>query len=71
MLTTDAGASSLLSLHRTTKGRSEAFLAIPDPDINDAWFVRLVSPIFARRIDFLDTQEIQLQLEEVSRGLVP
>ncbi len=71
METTDTGRASLVALWQSTRGRARAFLCIPDPTINDAWFVRMVDQEQRRGFKFLDANAMQLRVEEVSKGLAP
>lgn len=67
--TTDAGLSSLRSLARDARNRARPFLLIPDPDINDAWFVRLLEPNFEHEHTFINQRKLSVRFQEVSRGL--
>lgn len=69
--TTDAGAAELRDLVRAARARVDPWLFIPDPDVNDAWFVRFADAKALRRtMVFIDSNQLPFVVEEVSRGLV-
>lgn len=67
--TSDAGLASLRSLHRDARGRVKPFVMVPDPDVNDAWFVRFDDTRFGRSMVFVDRSHVLVGFEELSRGL--
>lgn len=67
--TTDAGWQSVRSLRRDARGRARGWLAVPDPTLNDALFVRFLETRGGRVFTFLDRNGVAFRLQEVSRGL--
>jgi len=67
--TTDAGWASYQALAQAARVRARPFLILPDPDVNDAWLVRLAETRFARALAFLDRNQVAIGFEEVARGL--
>lgn len=67
---TDVAFASRRSLFRDARGRARPWLFIPDPSVNDAWFVRFQETRDARGMMFLDRNLLGFPVEEVSRGLV-
>lgn len=66
---TDAGAEAVRDLLRDAGGRGRPFLVVPDPDVNEAWFVRSTTSRFSRQRFKVDVNRVPFALEEVSRGL--
>lgn len=66
--TTGAGIAALQSLYQDSFGIAKAVLVIPDPTVNDALMVRLVSPWNPRQ-DFIDIYEQRFDVEALSCGL--
>jgi len=69
--TTDAGATSLISLSRGAFGRARPFLVIPDPLINSALFGKPVEPKLSVQREFKGTNVFSFIFQELSCGLKP
>lgn len=67
--TTDSNRDDLRAWFRSTHGRAQAFLVIPDGDVNDALLVRFTDTRWAVQLNFQDRNIIQLGFQELSRGL--
>lgn len=66
----DTTANSLISLHRSAKGRVLPWLLIPDADNNDdAWFGRFLQPSWSRTRETIDHNIFPFQFQEASRGI--
>lgn len=72
--TTDTGFAELQSASRATGGRLRPFLLIYDPTINEARWVKwgpTSGLAFERVLTFLNLDDLELDWEEVGRGLAP
>lgn len=65
-------ATDVRSLQRDAAGRGEAFLVLPDAEVNDAWLVRVTADTahVQRTRPFASIHNIDLSVEEVSAGVV-
>lgn len=66
----DANLALFRTLHRSAKGRVRPFLVVPNPSVNDAWFVRFDAASVNRQYVVTDRSTFTFGLEELSRGLV-
>lgn len=65
----DAGVNAVRALARDARGRARPFVFIPDPAVNDAWYVRLgVSAQSVTRY-LMNVSQVPIAFQEVSRGL--
>lgn len=70
LTTTDAGRLQLYDLWHSTNGRARPFLVALDADVNDCMLVRFNMAQMRSHRQFVDYNPIDLDLVEISRGLV-
>lgn len=63
----DANRDAIDAWHQACGGSDQLTVIVPDPAINDAWFVHWTTP-FGYRGDFIDDQEIPIGFLEAARG---
>lgn len=66
----DLQRAAMRTLWQGTSGRAYPFVLIPDPDVNDAWFVRFLDTKLDVTLNLIDRNAIRVGFQEVSRGLV-
>lgn len=64
----DTGLGDLRNFHRAMRGRVYPGLLIPDPAVNDAWWVRQ-GVALQTTSNFFDNHDVPLQFEELSQGI--
>lgn len=68
------GYLELRGLLRASRGRALPFLVIPDPDVNEALWVKWgtsADTALERNYTDLDVNDVKVDFEEVGRGLAP
>jgi hypothetical protein len=67
--TTDTNRDALRGWSRSSRGRARMFLLIQDGTVNDAQLVRFTNTKWSVLLNLTDRNVIDLEFEEVSRGL--
>lgn len=62
-------APTLISLHRSAKGRLKPWLLIPDAGVNDARFVRFDENRWSRTRETINHNIFPFRVQELSRGI--